>query len=601
MGIKHFFIWYRKHFGSCLDTINTQKNQSWPVETRIDTLCIDLNGVFHPAAQKIYKYGNFAPKQNQRLLSNKHKKGLSHQLKFFKEVCDKIEFYRNLVKPEKKIIICIDGVAGSAKMAQQRQRRFKTAKNCDTPIDFDPNCLTPGTKVMDFLSKYIDWYIRSMISYHPEWKNLEIVFSDEKTPGEGEHKIVNYMREYALDNEKICIHGMDADLIMLSIASQRENLYILRENMMNCNEFYILNITKFNKELVNYMRWDTRQGPQVEVDDVNQYQKDTNQSFRPKTATLDFVFICFLVGNDFLPTLPALAILEGGIDSMIDVYKDVGKSYGHITKISRKDKTRSVTFNTKALQVFLGTLAQYEKGFLEEKLSKINEFIADPLLSKHSTNKYDKDMNDTKLTYTLNFESYKSDYYTTKFPSDTDTDTICGQYIRGMEWVLTYYYRGIPDWKWFYPYFYGPFLCDLTQFLDNHTFDPFPRNKPILPFIQLLSVLPPQSAQLLPFPCDRILTSQSSPLQKYYPDDFEVDCSGKRKEWEGIVILPMIDLQAVGVEYDKCLSNISEQDLKRNIANSSKIYNYNERYFNEFRSFHGNIPECKTKITQIDL
>ena len=201
MGVKHFFIWLRKHFDNTLKTINTQKQENFEtINCKIDTLCIDLNGVFHNAAQKIYKYGNFATK-NKRLLSTKKRNGLTHQLNFFKEVCDKIEYYRKIVNPSKKIVICIDGVAGNAKMAQQRQRRFKTAKNSETPDDFDPNCLTPGTKVMDFLSKYIDWYIRTMISYSPEWKNLEIIFSDEKTPGEGEHKIVNYMRTCANESE----------------------------------------------------------------------------------------------------------------------------------------------------------------------------------------------------------------------------------------------------------------------------------------------------------------------------------------------------------------------------------------------------------------
>jgi 5'-3' exoribonuclease 1 len=600
MGVKHFFIWYKKHFGSCLKIINSHQKENFEtVKCNIETLCIDLNGVFHNAAQKIYKYGNFAPK-NPRLLSKKKGNGLKNQLCFFKEVCEKIEYYRNLVNPSKRIVICIDGIAGNAKMAQQRQRRFKTAKNSETPEDFDPNCLTPGTKVMDFLSKYIDWYIRTMISYSPEWQKLDIIFSDEKTPGEGEHKIVNYMREFASDNESICIHGMDADLIMLALSSQRDNLYILRENMMNINELYLLDISKFNKELSSFMRWDSRQEVNVTCN-PEEYSKDINAPFRPKTAIIDFVFICFLVGNDFLPTLPALAILEGGIDSMIDVYKDVGKAYGHLTKISRKDKTQSITFNIQALQVFFGTLAQYEKGFLEEKLSKINEFISDPLLMKHSSSKYDADMNDTKLTFTLNFEKYKDEYYERKFPELTSIDTVCKEYIRGMEWVLTYYFRGIPDWKWFYPYFYGPFLCDLTDFLNEYTFEAFPRNKPVLPFIQLLSVLPPQSSHLLPFPCDKIITSEVSPLKNFYPMDFEVDCSGKRREWEGIVILPMIDTKKLEVEYAKCLDSIKEQDLRRNVVKTSKVYNYNKKFYKEFKSFYGNIPECKAFISSIDI
>jgi 5'-3' exonuclease len=35
----------------------------------------------------------------------------------------------------------------------------------------------------------------------------------------------------------------------------------------------------------------------------------------------DFVFFCFFIGNDFLPSLSALDIAEGSLDSLIDLYK----------------------------------------------------------------------------------------------------------------------------------------------------------------------------------------------------------------------------------------------------------------------------------------
>ena len=425
MGVKHFFIWLNKNFKNCIK--NIPLNQ--PLTTGIDNLCIDLNGVFHPCAQQIYEYGDHKPRE--RLLGKtkpRKKYTLKHQLRVFAKVCERIEYYRNLVQPRKRIILCIDGIAGAAKMAQQRQRRYKSAQERDFP--FDPNCMTPGTLFMDHLSKYIDWYIRASISYNPEWEDLEIVFSNEKVPGEGEHKIINYMRKYAKVGESFCIQGLDADLIMLALGSSVPQIYILRENYHKSQGFVFIDINLLREELVKYMKW------------------ESDNIFRKKTAINDFIFLCFFMGNDFLPTIPTLAILEGGIDVILDVYKLMGQ---HLTG---QKHSNTITFKKKVLEKFLGTLAQYEKGLVIEKANKTG-FFPDPILEKHLVhvdNKYD-----------VRYEEYKKDYYKAKFGENYSITDICHNYLYGMQWVITYYKKGIPDWTWQYMYNYGPFIEDLTR------------------------------------------------------------------------------------------------------------------------------------------
>ena len=578
MGIKHFFVWFKQNHPNCITTLNRAKTPPDDFETigvKIDNLCLDMNGIFHSCAQKVYDYGN---EKNKRLLTrSRPKKGLKFQLRLFEEICNQVDYYRKLVRPTKRIILCVDGVAGNAKMAQQRQRRFKSTL-IEEEMDFNPVCITPGTRFMDFLSKYIDWYTRIMMSNSPEWQDLEVVISNEKVPGEGEHKIINFIRKEkqikSTITESYCIHGLDADLIMLALGTELEKIYILRENMFCRGETHVLDIGRFGVELVHNMKWEAG-----------------GKQFRRHSAIDDFIFMCFLVGNDFVPTIPTLAILEGGINVMMDVYKTIGKEKGHLTRVK---KGETLIFRKESLEMFLKTLSTFEKGLLEEKQMKKESFIEDKLLDK-----YTKIVtSDGKNQSIVDFENYKKDYYSKKFPED-GIENFCHHYLRGLQWIITYYKRGIPDWKWFYPYFYAPFLCDLEKSVSTFTCSDFELGKPILPFIQLMAVLPQQSSDLLPSPINNLLTSDTSPIKEFYPKEFEVDVSGKRREWEGIVILPMVNLTKVQEEYDRVKNQIDDRDKRRNRIGNTLSYFYSNETDYVFQSFYGDIDSCRveTKIS----
>lgn len=88
------------------------------------------------------------------------------------------------------VFLSIDGVVPMAKIKQQRLRRFKSIwlsnQEASTEPKWDTNCITPSTEFMKRLSKRLDILCKK----HKGWQ-----LSDDREPGEGEHKIMRYLRE----------------------------------------------------------------------------------------------------------------------------------------------------------------------------------------------------------------------------------------------------------------------------------------------------------------------------------------------------------------------------------------------------------------------
>ena len=543
MGVKYFYTWYKKRLVGCVQTSPPD---------HVDILAIDLNGIFHQTSQKLFSYG-----QIQRLLTSNNRKPTTpnHNL-LFHDICDKINEKVKMFKPREKIVLCVDGVAGLGKMNQQRQRRFKSALHFNEH-QFDPNSFTPGTKMMDHLTKYIDWFIRRMMTSDELWQSVEVIFSNEKVPGEGEHKIMNYLRSSS-NEETVVIYGLDADLVMLTLVLPVENVYIARETDSYAIEMIVMK--KFKNLLIKCMK------------------REDSETI-PVLILHDFMLMNFLVGNDFLPGMCAFQVVPEAIECMIDVYKN--EFDGHLTRLGNND---SVEIDTQKLMSFFHLIGSKEHKIIEDKYNSQKSFFPDPIIIKN--------LRTHENTNVLLFDAFRKNYYESKF--DTDPKTIVKQYVDGIFWIFHYYKSGMPDWTWFYPFSYAPLLSDLASIKDYQT-PKFVLHEPLDPFLQLLLVLPETSKDLVPV-CFHDIYKH---LSQFFPSVIDIDITGKRKEWEGIVVLPVLHLEPFMNFYNERIHIVNYTEKKRNIFGKNFLYKFSPMRRENFSSFYGNITNCPIYSTII--
>eukprot|EP00588_Corethron_pennatum_P010221 CAMPEP_0194275146 /NCGR_PEP_ID=MMETSP0169-20130528/8055_1 /TAXON_ID=218684 /ORGANISM="Corethron pennatum, Strain L29A3" /LENGTH=1405 /DNA_ID=CAMNT_0039018539 /DNA_START=66 /DNA_END=4280 /DNA_ORIENTATION=- len=173
---------------------------------------------------------------------------------------------------------------------------------------------------------------------------------------------------------------------------------------------------------------------------------------------------------------------------------------------------------------------------------------------------------------------YKGRYYHDKFrftPLDVEKHrALRKSYVEGLVWNLEYYYGGCVSWSWYYPYHYGPMLSDIVNVDEILEDIDFQMGEPLRPFEQLLGCMPPSSAYLLPAPYRELMTSPTSPLKKYYPDDFRVDMNGKMNPWEGVALLSFIDIDAMLSAAAEAVAperHLTQSEVRRNARNGTAV------------------------------
>ncbi|KAJ3194760.1 5'-3' exoribonuclease 2 [Irineochytrium annulatum] len=346
MGVPALFRWlstkYPKVTSQVVEELPRNVNgQVVPVDmtapnpngVEFDNLYLDMNGIIHPCCHPEDKP---APSTEDEMMV---------------EIFKYIDRILGMIRPRKVLYMAIEAYEKAMeeeKIRKEWEARGEKLPEKEQKETFDSNCITPGTPFMANLAVALRYYISDRLNSDPAWRNVKVLLSDASVPGEGEHKIMDYIRrqrscpEYDPNTSHV-LYGLDADLIMLALATHEPHFKILREdvfaNQNNNKGCFICGQTDHQaaactgKKKEKTGQYDEK-GTYVEkpfvflhVSVLREYLeaelKEENLPFAwdVDRAIDDWVFLCFFVGNDFLPHLPSLEIREGAIDRLIELWR----------------------------------------------------------------------------------------------------------------------------------------------------------------------------------------------------------------------------------------------------------------------------------------
>ncbi|KAG8528197.1 uncharacterized protein KY384_007114 [Bacidia gigantensis] len=412
MGVPALFRWLSSKYPKIVSQVIEHKaenidgnevpvdiTQPNPNGEEFDNLYLDMNGIVHPCSHPEDR----PPPANEEEM----------MLAIFKYT-DRVV---NMVRPRKILMIAVDGVAPRAKMNQQRSRRFRSAKEAKEKDEdkeelmkmlksqnggqfdegamataqkktWDSNAITPGTPFMDILAASLRYWCAYKANTDPGWAKLKVIISDATVPGEGEHKIMQFVRSQRSSpkhdpNTKHVIYGLDADLIMLGLATHEPHFRVLREDVFfqeskarTCHicgqkghiaeackgqaapkegDFDEKDKALGDKPFIWLHVAVLREYLEVELEVPGQRMR-----FDLERALDDWIFMCFFVGNDFLPHLPSLDIRENGIDTLIAIWRDnINQMGSYLTKDGKVDLQRA--------QFILDGLAKQEDAIFRRR------------------------------------------------------------------------------------------------------------------------------------------------------------------------------------------------------------------------------------------
>lgn len=583
----------------------------------------------------------------------------------YEELCMALEELIDIVHPIKFVMIADDGVCPLAKLTEVNKRIIfgsepKGINSFLISIGIEPNeihifdkdLISSGTNFMWELEEYVLNFIKNKQKTDIYWQTLDIVYSGANVEGEGEHKIVSHIRQYQKSDKykeqtKYCIYSNDGDMILLSLLVHEPNIIILQEDNISSNEDKVYK-HEFDKDKMFVennqliMISVLREYLNIEFYKYFTEQEELNFEYNIDKIFDDFVLLCLLFGNDFIPGIINLDN-EGRIfeylltaykeslpkcddyfvkntiinyDNLKEFFIELSKFEKNILNIKNNNLKihydilrRKKTFST--FKYFCDTMNSInkdvdelpnKKSILEIALNTNQDFV------KSLTNAYEFDNKDKVIEKDVSYDnlffvkfmkeynsgddnakSAKEMFYKKKL-GNKNLSEFYFSYLAGIQWTYYYYSNGIPNYNWMYKYHYVPFISDLAEYDISDDFNELVKKKimdlnsrPLSPYaLSSLTFKEKSFNELMPKQFSKV----KKPINNYIRDIYksQIDLNGEIFIRNGIVLVPFLSqkqLKDLNRAISSVVKDLKEEEKKTFEVRKSMLFPKNESLFED--------------------
>lgn len=449
--------------------------------------------------------------RSDKLPPYSHETEVEWERVLLEEVCAAVVQIWTAAGKPRTVFLGVDGVVPMAKIRQQRMRRFKSIWLAGKEVEmgvrkvgeerWDTNSITPGTAFMERLGSRLKQLCSSR-----GW-----ILSDSNEPGEGEHKVMAFLREHTGEGT-VVIYGLDADLILLSMLTsigKKQPFFLMREK----GEFQIKG-GGFGDVPFLYLSCSAL---------LDALHKQYGKGKDIAAFILDYVAVMSLLGNDFLPHSLTLKIKDGGHDRLMELMSaeryitvDGGPIWSEFKKL-------------------FATLAADEETALMDSIYKKKRMS--PMKARSEAEALMMPVQCLPLEWMEENRFLESGRLSPRWREIYDLPSeAVGEYLYGLQWIIRYYQGKPVNLHWFYPWHLAPLWETAAAAVVVAPVEVAAQGQ-IKPQEQLAMVLPLESWYLLRDPLLRTLPSK---MPQFWPHSFGFVSLGKAWMWECEANIPIL-------------------------------------------------------------